>query len=137
MPNIRGFEAPNNLGLQPTETGIDAIVQGPRPPGPFFNQKADALSQEGRIAGSAIQAIGDVAVKHFDSEQISAGSLHGTQIASNLDSSWNRLVNGYTDADGTVVPPADPKDTTVRAKFMEEQVEPALDQFKRGFFTEN
>lgn len=137
MPNIRSYDAPQNLGLQPTETGIDAVVAGARRTGVFYSQKADALNQEGQEASSSLRDVGDVAVKHEDHQQISAGAPAGVQLASNLDAAWNKFANGGKNADGSVTPPADPNDPAARQKFLQEQVEPALEQFKEGFTTEN
>jgi hypothetical protein len=125
MANIQGFEAPNNLGLQPTETGIDAVEGAARRTEGFFNQKADALTQEGHIASSSIQAVGQQAVDFEDHQQISHGAATFAELQNNLTQQWNATVKN-----------ANPNDPSVAAKFREEVVAPAIEQFQSGFTTE-
>jgi len=125
MPNIRSFDAPNGLGLNPTETGIDATLQAARRTSQFFNQKADALGQEGQVAASTLRVAGQVAVDYEDHREISAGAATGTALMAQKLSEWNATLKT-----------ADPNDPSVAQKFLTENLEPALEQWKSGFNTE-
>jgi hypothetical protein len=80
----------------------------------------------GQDAASDITTAGDVALKYQDHKEIGPGAALGTQLAGNLDASWN-----------AIAAKTDPNDPSIRQKFLQEQVQPALDQFKEGFSTEN
>lgn len=125
MPNIRQFDAPANLGLQPTETGIDAAVQSARRIGTFYNQKADALGQEGQMAASSLRDAGEAAVNFEDHREISAGTATGTQLMANALTQWNQIAKN-----------ADPNDPSVAQKYLTETLEPQLEQWTSGFNTE-
>jgi hypothetical protein len=134
MPNIREFSAPQGLGLNPTETGIEATAGAARRIGGFYNQAADAQNtvaglknDEGsRIAG-AVKDVGQVAVDYMDHREISAGAAHGAELIATVNDAWNQKLKD---------PNFDPNDTTAAAKFREETLAPALEQFQSGFNTE-
>lgn len=125
MPNIRQFDAPANLGLQPTETGIDAAVQSARRIGTFYNQKADALGQEGQVAASSLRDAGEAAVNFEDHREISAGTATGTQLMANALTQWNQIAKN-----------ADPNDPSVAQKYLTETLEPQIEKWTSGFNTE-
>jgi hypothetical protein len=125
MPNIRQYDAPAGLGLQPTEVGIDANVQAARRIGTFYNQKADALGQEGQVAASSLRDAGDAAVAFEDHREISAGAATGTALMAKTLTDWNATVKN-----------ADPNDPSVAQKFLTEQLEPSLEKWTSGFNTE-
>jgi hypothetical protein len=125
MANIRGYEAPQNLGLNPTEIGIDATAGAARRMGAYGNQIADTLSQEGKgVAGAAADA-GAEAVDYMDHREISAGMAKSSEMWMNLTQAWENTKKT-----------ADPNDPSVAKKFIAEQVEPSLQQFQEGFSTE-
>lgn len=135
MPNIR--ENPGNpLTLDPTETGISALSTSAARTGGFYEQAGQALSETGRRAAGAIQAIGDEAVNHVTQQQVSAGAPLFAQALSNLDEQWNATVRGGKDAQGNDVPPANPNDPTIRAKFMQERLPDVLDALRGSFTTD-
>ncbi len=125
MPNIREFNAPQGLGLQPTETGVEATAQAARRIGGFFNQAAGALERTGQRFGSAVRDAGDVYVKYQDHKEISAGAANGSAVINGLSTQWNEAAKN-----------ADPNDPSVASKFRDEVMEPALTKFKQGFTTE-
>lgn len=138
MPSIKPFETPA-LGLRPSETGIETVAGNARRLGGFYNQGAGALEglaaadknafgSAGRAIGSGIQAAGDAYVNYVDHKEISAGSLHGTQLMANLTDQWKQIISN---------PKLDPNDPSIAQKFLEQKLEPALQQFKddSGFFT--
>lgn len=133
MPQIRSYEAPQGLDLRPTEVGVEATAAAARRIGGFYNQAADAKntvasiqSDLGRRIGSTIEDAGDVAVKYEDHREISAGATTGTDVIAKANTQWNQIAKN-----------ADPNDPSVAQKFLTENLEPALDQWKSGFNTEN
>src|SRR5260221_498635 len=125
MANIRELDAPKDLGLRPTEIGVDAIAAAARRIGTFYNQTAEARSDTGQRIGSTIKEAGQVAVDYMDHREISAGAANGALFMANMNQAWEEKAKH-----------ADPNDTTVAAKFREETLEPALQQFQQGFNTE-
>lgn len=138
MPQIKQFDTPA-LGLRPTETGIETTAGNARRIGTFYNQvagakeqlasdKNSALRSVGNALGSGIQAAGAAYVNYLDHKEISAGAAKGTELMATLTDQWNKLISN---------PKLDPNDPTIKQKFMQENLEPALQQFKddSGFFT--
>lgn len=138
MANIQNFQTPA-LDLRPTEEGINTIAGNARRVGTFYHEGAGALEglaateknafgSAGRALGGGIEAAGDAYVNYLDHKEISAGAAKGTQLMSTLSDAWNRTISD---------PKIDPNDPTIKQKFMEQNLEPALQQFKEdsGFFT--
>jgi hypothetical protein len=125
MPNIREQSAPENLGISPTEMGVDARAAVARRGGAFYNQAAEALTSIGSRIASTVTDVGDVAVKYEDHREISAGAAKFAELQLNLTNKWNAIAKD-----------SDPNDPSVAAKFREETVNPALENFKSGFNTE-
>jgi len=132
MANIKSYDAPQGLGLQPTETGIEANVQSARRIGAFADQAGNALTQTGERAAGAIKDAGQVAVQYVDNKDRSNVSTAATGLLASLDQKWNIATkgNGLDPSDPNYVPPADPRDPTIAQKFMDEQVQPALDKLR-------
>ncbi|WP_407194396.1 hypothetical protein [Bradyrhizobium sp. STM 3566] len=126
MPNIRSFDAPQGLGINPTETGINATAAAARRIGSSYREAADAYADLGSRIGSTIRDVGDIAVKYEDHREISAGAAKFAELQDNLTQEWNERAKT-----------ADPNDPSVAAKFREEVVEPALEKFSGAFNTEN
>lgn len=125
MPNIRVNEAPQGLGLNPTETGIESIAGAARRMGAYGNQIADSFNARGNALKSTVADVGQVAVDYMDHREISAGAANGAQFMANMNAKWEDTAKK-----------ADPNDPTVKQKFLDETLSPALDQFKQGFNTE-
>ena len=125
MPNIRENNAPQGLGLNPTEIGVDATAAAARRIGTFYNQKADSLSDIGQRIGSTVRDVGQVADDYMTHREISAGAAAGTEIVAAANTKWNEVAKK-----------ADPNDPSTGEKFLTETLEPALDKFKSGFNTE-
>lgn len=133
MANIKSYDAPQGLGLQPTETGIEANVQSARRIGAFADQAGNALAQTGERAAGAIKDAGQVAVQYVDNKDRSNVWTAATGLLANLDAKWNTATkgNGLDPSDPNYVAPADPRDPTIAQKFMDEQVQPALDKLRQ------
>lgn len=125
MANIRQIEAPSGIGLNPSETGIEAFAAVGRRVGAFGNQIADTFNQEGSQLKSTIGDVGSVADNYLTHRDISAGAANGTAIVANANTQWNEIAKK-----------ADPNDPSTAQKFLTETLEPALDKFKEGFTTE-
>ena len=138
MANIKVFDTPQ-LGLRPSETGIETVAGNARRQGAFFHEEAGSLEQlaaqegqayrsVGNALGGGVASAGEVAVNYMDHKEISAGAAKGTQLMAGLTDQWNKIASD---------PNLDPNDTTIKQKFMQETLEPALQQFKdeSGFFS--
>lgn len=129
MPRIQTFDAGTNLGLQPSEVGVESMAAAARRQGAFYNQQAGATREVGqtiaRVAGGAIRDAGQVAVDYLDHQQISHGAATFAELTANKTDEWNNIVKN-----------ADPNDPSVSKQFLETSLEPALDKFRQGFMTE-
>lgn len=122
--NIRTFNAPQ-LGLRPTEIGVEATAAAARRIGAFSNQTAEALTNVGarlgRAGAGAADAVDDAVTHH----QVHAGAANFMGLVSGKTNEWNEIAKS-----------ADPNDTSIKDKFIEENLNPALDQFEQSFLTE-
>lgn len=126
MANISGYEAPQGLSLQPTETGIDTIAQEARRVGAFASQTGEALTSTGQRLGGAVKDGLDMVLKYEDHREINAGAAAFSKLQADLTDQWNQTAKD-----------SDPNDPSVAAKFRETVLEPALEKFQQGFNTDN
>lgn len=142
MPTIRQFDA-GNLALRPSETGVEATAQAGRLIGRFYNQAAGATEQVGSATkqlGSEtaqtgvnfargiegdIKAVGDAVVQYAEHREISHGAASFAELNDQLTQSWNDAAKK-----------ADPNDPTVAAKWRDQVLTPALENYRQGFLTE-
>ena len=124
MPNIKTLDA-GNVGLQPSEIGVESAAAAGRRGGAFFNQAAGSLDTLGQRVGGAIRDAGDAYMQYEDHREISAGSAAYADLLHSSTVDWNNTAKG-----------ADPNDPSVADKWRTEQLEPALDQFLSGFTTQ-
>ena len=124
MPQIAEYTSPVT-GLRPSETGVEATAQMARRVGAFYNQAGAEKIATGREIGSGVEALGNAALQAEEHREISHGAATFAQINDNLTQQWNDTAKT-----------ADPNDPNVAAKFRQDTLEPALDQFKEGFATE-
>lgn len=125
MPNIREFSAPRDIGLQPSDRATESVAGAGRRIAGLYGQAAEATASIGRSAQSAIQDVGEVAVKYMDHREISAGAPAMATALSDLDKKWNETAKN-----------ADPNNPSIAAKFREETLEPQLQKLKESFTTE-
>lgn len=133
MPSIREFEAPQGLGLTPSDRGVDATASAARRIGTSFREIADSKADEGARIGSTIRDVGDIAVKYEDHQQISTGAAHGAELFDGLTKSKDEAIKAIDPND----PAYGQKVETALKQWRETQLEPALDKFRDGFTTEN
>lgn len=125
MPQIREYEAPA-LAIKPTETGINATAAAARRIQGEYNEVGDALTATGQRIAGTVREVGDIAVKYEDHREISAGQASYAQMLDSLTKDWNETAKN-----------SDPNDPSVAAKWREEVLQPQLEEFKKGFNTEN
>src|SRR5882724_5722371 len=127
MPgNIREFDTPQ-LGLQPSELGVEATAAAARRGGSLYSQAAEDFNQLGSRIGSTIKDVGDTYLKYEDHKEISAGAANGAQLMADLNKQWEDTAKN-----------TDPNNAeATAAQFRAETLEPALEKFRDGFSTEN
>lgn len=125
MPNIHEYNAPNGLGIQPTETGVDAFAQAGRRIGSFFSDMSEDERRKGSMLGGAVQSAGDAYVDYETHKEISAGAPAAANMLLGLQTTWNNTAKN-----------SDPNNTAIGGKFREETLEPALEKFQSAFTTE-
>jgi hypothetical protein len=125
VPNIRTFDTPQ-LGLQPTEIGIEATAAAARRGGTFYNQAAAALTARGQHIASATKDAGDLAINYIEHREISNGAAKLAQIEDGYTGAWQKFASN---------PNLDWNDPTIVQQFRA-QMEPGLQQFKDSFITE-
>lgn len=148
MPKIPQYTS--EADLRPTEVGVEATAAAARRGGAFFNQAAQDLKQLGsetanageqtaRMAGSAIKGAGQVAVEYVDRQDKVKVSTAMTGGLATLEKDWQQTLNGngLDKNDPNYVPPANPNDTTIAAKFQKDRVEPFLESLSQIPFGEN
>lgn len=124
MPKIAEFQAPEGLGLRPTEVGITATAAAARRVGAEYSEAAGSKSAAGHMLGSAISVAGEVAVRAIEHREISSGSVNFANFIAAKTKQWEDISKS-----------ADPNDPTVASQFME-GLEPDLDKLKGGMITE-
>jgi hypothetical protein len=132
MAQIAGYEAPQNLGLNPTEIGVDATAAAARRIGAFYNQKADALNDTGARIGSTVRDVGQVALDYMDHREIATGAAHGAEVFDGLIRSKDEAIKGIDPND----PAYGQKVDVAMKQWREEKLAPALETFQQGFNTE-
>jgi len=133
MPNIREFEAPQGLGLTPSDRGADATAAAARRVGSSYREIADAKQDLGARIGSTIRDVGDIAVKYEDHQQISAGAAHGAELFDSLTTSKDQAIKAIDPND----PAYGQKVEVALKQWRETELEPKLEKFRDGFTTEN
>lgn len=126
MPRITTFDAPDNLGLRPTETGINAVAAAARRVQGEYNEAAAARMDTGRRIGQDIALGGEIATKFIEHREVSAGAATFAEMQDGLQKRWDATAKQ-----------SDPNDPTIAAKFQQEVVEPTLQKFRDGFLTES
>jgi hypothetical protein len=124
MPTIKEYNTPA-LGLRPNETGISATAAAARRVGAEYNEAGSSIAAGGQAIAHAGKIAGDMYVDYLDHQEISRGAPAFAGLMSSKTDEWNKVAND-----------SDPNDPTVAQKFVEENLNPALDKFKEGFTTE-
>jgi hypothetical protein len=123
MPNISEFKTPQ-LGIRPSEIGVEATAAAGRRAGAFFNQAGEAMQTMGGRIGRAVGGLGAVAEHHIETQEISRGAPLFMGVIDDQSKKWNERAKG------------DPRDESIRGQYLEQDLEPALQKFQEGFITE-
>jgi hypothetical protein len=156
VPKIDQFNA-GNVGLRPTDTGVDAVAKTAQRVGMFYNQRASAeetLARETDRLGSLTKQLGGETGElgsQEGRELTNTGSRIGGAIAdagaaavkvadhqqiSQGAASFATLLQSATDSWNNAVKNADPNDPTIAPQFMA-SLNDQLSKFKEnGFYTE-
>jgi hypothetical protein len=131
MPAIRQFEAPE-LGLRPTERGVEATAAAARRVQGAYNEGAASIKEVaentiamGRSIGNTVANVGEVAVKAIEHQEVSKGSAELAKLHMSATQQYNERIKN-----------ADPNDLSVGPKYLDEVLNPALDKFQGAFMTE-
>lgn len=132
MAAIREYNAPEGLGLRPNQEGVTATAGAARRVQGAFNEAAASMKEiaddqrnMGRMIGGDIQAVGDVATKAIEHQEVSKGAAALATLHANATQQWNDQAKN-----------ADLNDPTLAPKFLQETLEPELDKLKDSFLTE-
>ena len=124
MANLQEFN-PGDLGLRPSETGVEAFQSAGRRIGASYNQVAGDFTQLGSEASGAIKDAGQVYLQYAEHKDISKLSADFAVKQDQLIKQWNDTAKN-----------ADPNDPTVAQKFREQVLEPQLEDFGSDAATE-
>lgn len=119
MPQIRPYENPIDT-LRPSDRGAEGEAMAGRRIGAFYHQEGEELS-------GAVKAAADTADRFLSHQEVShlGVSFAGTQA--DLTQKWNQIASD---------PNVDGNDPTVARKFLQEEVEPALEKLKGAPLTD-
>jgi hypothetical protein len=138
MAEIQQFTNPID-SLQPSEKGVQGYDQAARLGNRIFTELAGdtekTAGQAGQEITSGVKTIADKVEQYQSHQEISNLGMSSTALYGAQSKLWNQTINGYTDEDGNVHPPADPRDTSVQAKFME-NFEDEADKLRDGAKTQ-
>lgn len=131
MADLKPYFA-GDVGLRPTEVGIDALQNSARRLGAYGSQIAQAKGQVygelARDVKSTIGAAGATAEEYLSHKELSEGSLTYLKTMNGLTTEYNKQMGAAAD---------DPNQAeAISKKFMETQFEPAMQKFNDAFRTE-
>jgi ribosomal protein L9 len=156
MSKIQQFDA-GNVGLRPTDTGVDAVAKTAQRVGMFYNQRASAeetLARETDRLGSLTKQLGGETSElgsQVGREMTSTGQRIGGAIAdagaaavkvedhreiSQGNAAWTTMLQQATDNWNKISSTADPNDPTVATKFMSSLNDQLANFTEQGFYTE-
>lgn len=124
MPGIREYFA-GKLSLDPQDRGVTAMAGAARRVQGAYNEAAEANKASAKAFGDAAEAVGTVALKYAEHDELTRGARMMAALQENAVEKWNETAK-------TV----DPNDSTAGPRFMAEQLEPSLEKFGTAFFTE-
>lgn len=114
--NIAQYDSPVDE-LRPNNAGAEALSQAARQEGALYRQAGEDVKSAGNELGSAVGS-------YETMQEISQGSAALATLHNNLTKQWNQEAST-----------TDPNDTQIQGKFLNDSVEPALQQFQDGFST--
>src|SRR5262245_9143695 len=124
MPKIAEFEAPE-LGLRPTEVGIEATAAAARRVTAAYSQAAESTAAMGHRLASALTDAMQVGVTSMEHGELTRGAQAWTSLSTALKQHWDDHIKG-----------ADPNTPRTAKAWLQGTLEPALQNFKSGFLTQ-
>lgn len=131
MPNIPEYQQ-QQLGLQPTELGIQALTQSAYRGRALYDEAAASIGKAGGEIGGGIAAAGAAAVQHEAHQEVQAGAARSIQMFDALSQSKDAAIKAIDPND----PDYSGKVEAAVKQWREEQLEPTLEKFQGGFNTE-
>jgi hypothetical protein len=122
--NIRVYNE-QRLGISPNERASDALAGQARTVGALYDRAASSYNRIGDSLAGGIRAVGQVTDDYVAHREISSGGLNYAKMQQSLSSAWDNVVAN-----------ADPNDGTVGQRFLQEVVEPTVQEFSKGFWSE-
>ena len=123
MPTLKPYEA-GVQGLRPSETGIEATAAAARRLSGIVSEIAEAKEKTGRIFSSTISDIGTLAHDHMAAIEVNRGAPAWAAKQLSLEQQWDATHKASPDNPANV------------PKFLNETLEPQLQQFRNSFFTD-
>lgn len=116
--NIKQFSAGEG-GFRPSDIGMDAAARAGREIGVPYRETGDQAAKGAKEVGTIID-------QHETMSDISQGAATLAVMTNNLHAQWNQ----------TATDPKNLNDDTIQQKFLNDTLEPQLDQYTAGFRTE-
>ena len=123
MPRIEEYNSPD-LGLRPSETGVEATAAAARRVNSAYNEKAELQKETGNRYAQDIKVAGEVANDAIAHQEISRGAASFSAIMAGKTKEWEAISQK-----------ADPNDPTVAASFMS-GLSSQLEQYRGGFLSD-
>lgn len=121
--NIEQYTAPTDR-LQPSEETPAVVSRGAIHIAQMNRESGDVYKQG---FNRVIEPVSKIIDEHETREDISEGAATGAALYNNMMDEWNKIL---TD------PATDPHDKSVQQKFLNDRLEPALQQYQSAFTTE-
>jgi hypothetical protein len=132
MPNITQYTNPD------TSINTEGFSQAARRIGAAATQTAGSVEQAGRQLGQGVEQganeLGKTVEQHVDYWDQTRVLSQKTAVLADSEQKWQTLLKGTPDPNNPgkfIIPPADPTDKDLAARFMRDQVEPALQDLQK------
>jgi len=124
MPKIAEFEAPE-LGLRPSEIGVEATAAAARRVTAAYSQAAGARAGVGSEIANALTFAMNVGITSMEHGEIARGAQAWAGLSTDLENNYKNHSDN-----------ADPNNPLSAKGWLTGTLEPALEKFKSGFMTE-
>lgn len=118
--NIAQYTSPVDE-IKPSEIGADALAQAGRRIGAEYRQTGQDYKQ---AIDSSLGPVANIIDQHDTMDEISHGGAALAAMHNNFTTQWNKMASQ-----------ANPNDTSIQGTFLNDTVEPQLQQFQDGFQT--
>lgn len=116
--NIAQFTSPED-SLRPNDTGAEALGQAGVHVGRLYNEAGAEIEKGADKLGNAVE-------QHDYMSEISTGSAAWATTFNNMTTQWNKMASQ----------PGAAQDKSIQGTFLDNSLEPALQDFQNGFDTE-